>query len=165
MGMERLPPEISRIDCGLVGIKDIQSLRLVSTLYSKLATPFLLSEVQLVLHPDSFERLLAISRHSEISKLVKTLYYEPDALDKIDRQNNWEKSIFDKRNLNSIRERPLVGARDEDLRHTDKLLMSSTGGQDTLTRPRSWMQATSDIRSCIETSKTLKEHGTETENW
>jgi hypothetical protein len=63
----------------------------------KLATPFLLSEVQLVFRPDSFERLLAISRHPELSKQVKILYYEPDALDKHESQKSWEKSIWDKR--------------------------------------------------------------------
>jgi hypothetical protein len=75
--MDRFTTEMSQIICELVEIEDIQSLRLVSKFSKKLATPFLLSEVQLVFHPDSFQRLLAISRHPKISKQVKILYYEP----------------------------------------------------------------------------------------
>jgi len=91
--LDRLPTELSQTICELVEIEGIQSLRLVSKLMKKLATPFLLSEMQLVFHPDSFERLLAISRHPELSKQVKILYYEPDAWDKHETQNSWEKSF------------------------------------------------------------------------
>lgn len=88
-----LPPELGGLICALSEAKDIQSLRLVSRSYNALATPFLLHEIKLVLHPESFDRLLAVSRHSLISKHVTSLYYESDMLDKHDTRDDWEEHI------------------------------------------------------------------------
>lgn len=102
--MDNLPSDVGLIVCGLVEVTDIQSLRLVSKFHNELATPFLLSGVQLVLHPDSFDRLQAISQHPVLRRQVKALYYEPDVLDKYESQEEWEYRVVDKRKTNVVTE-------------------------------------------------------------
>lgn len=100
--MDNLPSEVGLMVCELMEVKEIRSLRLVSKFNNKLATPFLLSGVQLVFHPDSFERLQAISQHPVLRKQVKALYYEPDMLDKHESQEEWEYCIAHKREINVV---------------------------------------------------------------
>ena len=45
-------------------------------------------------HPDSFERLAAISRHPVISQHVTHLFYEPDALAVYEPQRDWNADIL-----------------------------------------------------------------------
>lgn len=41
----------------------------------------------------SFEKLMVISKHSVISQQIRSIYYEADTLDLVDRKR-WEESIF-----------------------------------------------------------------------
>ncbi|KAL8704687.1 MAG: hypothetical protein Q9201_002149 [Fulgogasparrea decipioides] len=112
--MDYLPSELGQAICGLLEKEDLQSLRLVAKYFNELSIPFLFDEVQLVLHPKSFDRLSAIARHPVISKCIKTLYYEPDMLERFERFERWEGRIHDPNRLNSIPHRPQLGASDED---------------------------------------------------
>ena len=85
-------------------------MRLVSGCYNAFATPFILDEVRLFFHPKSIEHLLAISRHPVTSKLVKSLLYQPDMLQKLESKKEWEEGIFDPRNIPKIPLRPPTGA-------------------------------------------------------
>lgn len=66
----------------------------MSKFWNNVATPFLPGNVNLVFKPESFERLLDISRHPVISKQITTLYYEPNTLDEYTTQDEWEKTII-----------------------------------------------------------------------
>ena len=91
--IDRLPPEIADTLCSYLGSTDIASLRLTSRFWTNIATPWLLPEAHLIFKPDSFERLLAISRHPVISRHVTSLFYEPDMLQKYYTQEEWEDDI------------------------------------------------------------------------
>ena len=114
--LHRLPPELSQIICELLNVQEIQALRLVSRYYHELTTPFLLNEVQLVLHPDSFDRLLAVSRHPIISGNVTSLYYEPNMLGRYCSRKEWEKHVkHSDEKLYSIPHHPPPGASHEEI--------------------------------------------------
>lgn len=48
---------------------------------------------RIVSHPDSFERLVAISRHPVISQHVTHLFYQPDALDLCECREDWQVGV------------------------------------------------------------------------
>ena len=90
--MERLPLELSNAVCGLLAVEDILQLRLVSRHSYQVATPFFPSEIHLIFTLKSFEKLLVISKHPVISQQIRSIYYEADTLDLVDRKQ-WEESI------------------------------------------------------------------------
>ena len=92
--IERIPPEIADLICYPLDEEDIANLCLVSKFWNNVATPFLPGNVNLVFKPESFERLLDISRHPVISKQITALYYEPNTLDEYTTQDEWEKTII-----------------------------------------------------------------------
>lgn len=51
--------------------------------------------------PESFDRLVAISRHPVVSKNVKSIYYEPDMLTELD-YATWESRLFSKNFLDDL---------------------------------------------------------------
>ncbi|CAD6592581.1 MAG: hypothetical protein ASARMPREDX12_006257 [Alectoria sarmentosa] len=93
--VDRLPPELADKVCSyLPRSSDIANIRLVSRFWNNVATPRLLPTVHLIFHPDSFERLAAISRHPVISQHVTHLFYEPDALAVYEPQRDWNADIL-----------------------------------------------------------------------
>ena len=91
--IESLPTEISNSICHLIDEKDILNLRLASKFWNNIATFFFPRNVNLVFKPESFRRILEISRHPVISKQVTSLYYQPNILDEYVSQEKWEKRI------------------------------------------------------------------------
>ena len=59
-------------------VADLKRLRLVNQSFAKAAAEQLFFEILLVLNTSSFDRLRIISEHSDYSKYVKTLRYEPN---------------------------------------------------------------------------------------
>ena len=90
---DRLPPEIASLVCYHINKEDVPNLRLVSNFWNNVATPFLLEDINVVFMPESFQRLLKISRHPVISKQVTSLYYEPNTLDEYKTEDSWERQI------------------------------------------------------------------------
>ncbi len=90
--MNSLPHEIVGAIYELLDTKEIALLRLVSNHYCQIASGFLMSEIHLILKPESFSRLVAISNHPIISQQITSILYEPDALNLLDRRT-WEVSL------------------------------------------------------------------------
>ena len=91
--MDCLPLELVQWICESLDTAGIRKLRPVSKFFNYLATPYLLDEVKLVFHPQSFERLVAISRHPIIGPSIKTVYYEPALLHQFRDQAEWTRRI------------------------------------------------------------------------
>lgn len=88
-----LPPEIADTICAELQTPDVISLRLVSRSWSYVATPRLLSIVHLVFKPDSFQRLVDISKHPVIRHHVTCLLYEPAILRGYRSRQEWHENI------------------------------------------------------------------------
>lgn len=114
--IDRLPPEIADTVCSYLESTDIASLRLTSRSWTDIATPWLLSEAYLSFKPDSFERLLAISRHLVISRHVTSLLYEPDTLQKYYTKEEWEDNIVVADWMDRIPASPMPGASEREHR-------------------------------------------------
>ena len=114
--IDRLPPEIADTVCSYLESTDIASLRLTSQFWTNVATPWLLQEVHLIFKPDSFERLLAISRHPVISRYVTSLFYEPDTLQKYYTQEEWESDIIGEGWMSNMPAVPMPGASEREHR-------------------------------------------------
>ena len=87
--MDRLPSELLTLVGELLNTAEIASLRLVSRFFCKVFTPFLMSGVHLVFKPESFKRLIAISKHPVISHYITSIVYESNTLEARDR-GYWE---------------------------------------------------------------------------
>ena len=90
--METLPLELYNAVCELLGTKEILQLRLVSRYGYEVATLFFPTEIHLIFTIKSFEKLLAISKHPVISRQIRSIYFEADTLELVDRKR-WEASI------------------------------------------------------------------------
>lgn len=114
--IDRLPPEIASSICYHINDEDVPKLRLVSNFWNNIATTFLPKDVNLVFRPDSFQRLLNISRHPVISKQITSLYYEPNTLNEYITQESWERNIIDPIQKEDIGARPAPDASERTLR-------------------------------------------------
>lgn len=114
--IERLPPEVANLICYPIDEEDVPNLRLVSKFWNNVATPFLPGKVNLIFKPESFQRLLDISRHPVISKQITSLYYEPNTLDEYTTQKAWEENIFDSNYLKDLEAYPSPDASERKLR-------------------------------------------------
>lgn len=92
------------------------NIRLTSKYLCDVATPFLLHEVHLVFKPESFQRLLDISRHPVISRYITTLLYEPDTLDTFETKAQWERQIIERSYLDLLQKLPRHDANEEEHR-------------------------------------------------
>lgn len=99
--MEQLPLELGLSVCKLLEVRDIKQVRLVSKSTCEIATSFLVSEIRLLFLSQSFERLLAISKHPVIRKQIRSVYYEPDMLDAMGREK-WEGRLLSDDFMKSI---------------------------------------------------------------
>lgn len=97
-----LPPEIADIVCSKLETPDVANLRLVSSYWMNVATPWLLPEVHLIFKRDSFQRLIDISNHPVIRHHVTSLFYEPDTLWTYHSQDEWAKGLSDPRDFRTI---------------------------------------------------------------
>ena len=113
-----LPTEIISQICENICRQDIPSVRLSSKCLCDLATPFLLHEIHLVFKPDSFKRLLDISRHPVICRHITSLLYEPDILDAFETKALWERQIISRSYLDHLQKLPRYGANEEEYRHS-----------------------------------------------
>ena len=94
--IERIPPEIANLICYSIDKEDALNLRLVCKFWNDVATPFMPSmpgKVNLIFKPESFQRLVDISRHPVIGKQITSLYYQPDTLIKYATRDDWEDHI------------------------------------------------------------------------
>lgn len=114
--IERLPPEVAELICYSIDEKDVPNLRLVSKFWNNIATRFLLGNVNLVFKPESFQRLLDISRHPLISKHITSLYYEPNTLDDYTTQYDWESNIINNSDTGAFGALPGPDASERELR-------------------------------------------------
>ncbi|KAL8780224.1 MAG: hypothetical protein Q9213_006569 [Squamulea squamosa] len=114
MRIDQLPVEIISEICENVSEVDIPSLRLTSRLLAEVATPFLLDEIHLVFKPDSFQRLLEISRHPVISRAVTSLLYEIDSLATFETRSDWEDRVFEPSYLELLQRWPKRNACEEE---------------------------------------------------
>ena len=81
----------------------IKILRLVRKDWSSIATEYILPEVHLIFKSESFRGLEAISLHPVISQHVKSLYYEPNAIDdELKEREEWEDGITDPQWMDSF---------------------------------------------------------------
>lgn len=87
--LERLPPEIATLICHSSDEGDVPSLRSASKFWNSVATPFMPTDIILVFKPESFQRLVDISRHPVIGKKITSLYYEPNTLCEYVTQDDW----------------------------------------------------------------------------
>ena len=110
--VDHVPPEIAGLICYFSKEEDVPHLRLVSKFWNNVATPFLLSDVNLVFKPESLQRLLDISRHPVISKQITSLYYEPNTLDEYSTQHAWEMHVYDCDYMEDFEARPVLPAFD-----------------------------------------------------
>ena len=86
--MEKLPSEIKRMiafhllsnDPDERGFIHIKQLRLTNLVYAKVAAEPLFSTVYVVHEPESFEHIREVSADPVHAKFVKSLYYEPQAM-------------------------------------------------------------------------------------
>ena len=103
--------------CYHIEEQDVPNLRLVSTFWNSVATPFLPGNVNLVFKPETFQRLLDISRHPVISRHITSLYYEPNTLREYITQDSWEENIFNRSYMKYYyQESPALGASERELR-------------------------------------------------
>ena len=82
--------------CQELKLDSIKNTRLVSKTCCEIATPFLMDQVHLIFKLDSFERLLAISRHPIISQHITSIYYEPDSPRKYADKEEWSQCLHRK---------------------------------------------------------------------
>lgn len=94
-----LPPEIADRVCAKFRTPDVKSLRLVSTFWMNVATPWLLPRVHLIFTSDSFQRMVDISEHPVIRHHVTSLFYEPDTLTTYHSQKEWQNSLDEPRSI------------------------------------------------------------------
>lgn len=90
-----LPPEIAEKVCTELETPDITSLRRVSKFWMTVATPWFLPRVHLIFKPDSFRRLVDISKHRVIRHNVTSLFYEADALRTYQSRKEWEADLHE----------------------------------------------------------------------
>lgn len=114
--IERLPPEIATLICYSINKGDVPNLRSVSKFWNSVATQFLPGNMNMVFKPESFQRLLDISRHPVISKQITSLYYEPNTLCEYVTQDDWEENIFDNSYMDDIQAIPFPDASERELR-------------------------------------------------
>ena len=82
----------------LVRVEFFMFLRALHMFDRKLAlAPVLALTPGIPSHPDSFEQLIAISRHPVISQHVTHLFYKSDVLDRYESQYDWEGNLFSER--------------------------------------------------------------------
>ena len=82
--MEQLPSEMLMAVCELLDVRDIASLRLVSKYLCQVATIYLMSAIHVVFKPESFKRLVTISKHPVLSQPITSILHEPDMLRAMD---------------------------------------------------------------------------------
>ena len=114
--IQRLPPEIASLICHSIHTRDVLNLRLVSTFWNNVATPFFPRHISIVFKPESFRRLLDISRHPVISKQITSLYYEPNTLRQYVKQGDWEAPFIDDSYFQSFEAVPPPDASERRLR-------------------------------------------------
>ena len=86
--MDHSPAELLIAVCELLSKEEIARLRLVSRRTCQIATPFLMSEVKLVFMPESFRRLVDISKHPIISRHITSILYEAGTIVGNDRSSS-----------------------------------------------------------------------------
>ena len=95
--MDRIPAEIKSIiafdllsdDPADGGIIHIKQLRLVNKAFGMVAAEPLFSEIYIMFKSESFERVRKVSAHPSYAKLVRSIRYEPDCLEKYQHYSHW----------------------------------------------------------------------------
>ena len=77
----KLPAEVIHMICVYLKPTDLASLRLLSRHFAPIALQHMVSQVYLILVPDSFKQLEALSKHPTASKNVTSLFFEADKMD------------------------------------------------------------------------------------
>ena len=90
--MSSLPPEVADMICQRAQQTDIPSLRLLSHFWHGVATRHYCKNVKLYFKQDSFHRVLNIGAHTDWSRNVTTLLYQPDTLE-IKDQETWDRDF------------------------------------------------------------------------
>lgn len=75
--VDLFPAEIIREICEYLSIRDVTNFRLASSVCASAGIDCLVREIRVIFTRESFEKLLNISKHPEMSKHVITIYYEP----------------------------------------------------------------------------------------
>ncbi|KAF7874265.1 hypothetical protein EAF04_002937 [Stromatinia cepivora] len=79
-----LPVEIIRAICEHLPVKDVANFRLTSNVCAAAGMDRLVQDIYVIFTRESFEKLLNISKHPEMSKHVITIRYEPLLLETLD---------------------------------------------------------------------------------
>ncbi|CAD6440313.1 05373eac-9915-4f27-8ec9-800c0104091a [Sclerotinia trifoliorum] len=79
-----LPVEIIRAICEYLPVKDAANFRLTSNVCAAAGVDRLVQVIYLIFTRESFEKLLNISKHPEMSKHVVTIWYEPFVMETLD---------------------------------------------------------------------------------
>ena len=99
---DRLPTEIADAICAELDILTIACLRLVSHFWNEVATPYLITEIHLLLNAESFDRLRNISEHPLMGSHITSLCYEPEMLPRYSSYDEWEQMICDEEWLHEL---------------------------------------------------------------
>ncbi|KAJ8062202.1 hypothetical protein OCU04_008755 [Sclerotinia nivalis] len=79
-----LPVEIIRAICEHLQVKDVPNFRLTSNVCAAAGVDRLVQDIYVIFTRESFEKLLNISKHPEMSKHVINIRYEPLLLETLD---------------------------------------------------------------------------------